>query len=118
MSTKILNLRNVSEDEKMEIFTLLEEHEIEYYETTAGNFGISLAALWLKNENQLKQARDLLDEYAEQHLYKVREEYQQLKEQGNVRTLIDIVKENPLQYVIYLGIIIGLVYLSIAPYML
>jgi hypothetical protein len=118
MSTKILNLRNVSEDEKMEIFTLLEEHEIEYYETTAGNFGISLAALWLKNENQLKQARDLLDEYAEQRLYKVREEYQQLKEQGNVRTLIDIVKENPLQYVIYLGIIIGLVYLSIAPYML
>lgn len=116
MATQLLKLRNVPQDELLELYELLDAHEIDYYETSAGNWGVSMPALWLKNNAQLDQAKALLEEYEKQRFARVRNEYEQLKKAGNARTLMDMVKENPLQYVLYVGIIAGLIYFSIAPY--
>ena len=55
--------RHVPEDEAEEVRTLLDQHEINFYETTAGSWGIALPAMWLHDEQQLTQANRLIDDY-------------------------------------------------------
>jgi hypothetical protein len=116
MATQLLKLRHVPEDEKAELFALLEEHEIDFYETSAGNWGISMPALWLSNDAQLSEAKTLLKEYGEHRYSRMRSEYEQLKSEGKARTFLDIARENPLQFVVYLSIVAALVYFSIVPF--
>ena len=117
MAIKLMNLRNVPVDELVDIYSLLDNHAIEYYETSAGAFGISLAALWLRDESQLEQAKALLDEYAAQRFLTARTEFENLRNEGKARTLADIVKENPLRFVLYIAVVLALFYFSVAPYL-
>lgn len=52
MSKLLFKLRGVPDDEADEIRALLAEKQIEYYETSAGNWGISLPALWLQDDSR------------------------------------------------------------------
>lgn len=117
MTKQLLKLRHVPEDELAEIYALLEQNDIEFYETPAGNWGISMPALWLVHDEQYKEARKLLDEYSEQRFRRVRQEYEGLKRAGKARTFMDIARENPLRVSLYLAIVIVLAYFSIAPYL-
>ena len=117
MAVQLVKLRNVPEDELEEIHALMAAHEIDVYETSAGNWGISMPALWLRNEDQLDQARLLLDAYAQERLDKARSEYQALKEAGKARTFLDIARENPVRYIAYLLMIGALVYISLVPFL-
>jgi len=62
MSTLVFKLRNVPEDEAIDVRALLEEHRIEFYETTAGNWGIAMPGIWVQDED-LERSRTLIDEY-------------------------------------------------------
>ena len=116
MAVKLMNLRNVPTDELVDIYELLDSHAIEYYETSAGSFGISLAALWLRDESQLEQAKALLDEYAKQRFLTARTELQNLRDAGKARTFGDIAKENPLRFVLYIALVLAVIYFSVAPF--
>ena len=116
MAVKLMNLRNVPDDELADIHALLSAHAIEYYETSAGTFGISLAALWLRDEAQLEQAKTLLDEYAAQRFLTARTEFENLRNAGKTRTFADIAKENPLRFVLAIALVFALLYFSVAPY--
>lgn len=116
MAKQLLKLRNVPQDELAEIFQLLESHEVEFYETSAGNWGISMPALWLVNDDDYPHVRALLDEYSEQRFQRAREEYEHMKQTGQARTFFDIAKENPIKVTLYLAIVIVLAYFSIAPF--
>lgn len=116
MAKQLLKLRNVPQDELAEIYELLESHEVEFYETSAGNWGISMPALWLVNDDDFSQARALLDEYSEQRFLRAREEYEYMKQTGKARTFFDIAKENPFKVGLYLVIVFVLIYFSIAPF--
>ncbi len=117
MAVKLMNLRNVPVDELVEIYDLLDSHNIEYYETSAGTFGISLAALWLSNERQLEQARSLLDEYAEQRLSAARKEYAEQRGANGERTFFDIAKENPLRFILCIAGLLAVLYFSVLPFL-
>ncbi len=117
MAVQLVKLRNVPEDELEEIHALMAAHDIDVYETSAGNWGISMPALWLRNDEQLEQARALLDEYAEERFQKARSEYNALKEAGKARTFLDIAKENPVRYIAYLLMIGALMYISLMPFL-
>ena|SRR5688572_1354543 len=117
MAVKLMNLRNVPDDELADIHDLLDNHEIAYYETSAGTFGISLAALWLLDEAQLDDAKKLLNEYAEQRFLTARAEFESLRKAGKTRTFVDIARENPLRYIVYIVLVVALFYFSIAPYL-
>jgi len=117
MAVQLVKLRNVPEDELEEIHALMAAHDIDVYETSAGNWGISMPALWLRNDEQLDQARALLDEYAEERFQKARSEYNALKEAGKPRTFLDIAKENPVRYIAYLLMIGALMYISLMPFL-
>lgn len=116
MATQLLKLRNVPEDELLELHELMEEHEIDVYETSAGNWGISMPALWLRNDEQLAQAKALMKDYGEQRYIRARAEYDLQKQDGRERTFLDIAKENPLKYIFYVLIVGVLTYFSIMPF--
>lgn len=111
MSKLLFKLRNVPDDEAEEVRALLSEHQIDFYETSAGNWGISLPALWVRDEAQYSQARELLDVYQAERSARVRGEYARLKQEGKHKTVLDSFRENPFAFIAYLFIVYALLYL-------
>ncbi len=117
MAVQLLILRGVPDGEADEIRALLSEHHIDYYETPAGSWGMSMPALWLNDKTQLERARGLLAEYQRQRQSVARREYEELKAQGRQRTLIAMFREQPLRYLFYLALICVIIYFSISPFL-
>jgi len=111
MSKLLFRLRNVPDDEVEEVRALLSEHQIDFYETSAGNWGISMPALWVRDETQYNHARALLDTYQAQRSERIREEYTRLKREGKHKTVLDSFRENPFAFIAYLFIVYALLYL-------
>ena len=117
MATLLFKLKNVADDEAEDIRALLTENAIDYYETSAGNWGVSMPGIWLRDNEKLEQAKALIDDYEQLRYHRARAEYEQLCAEGRQRTLLDVIKESPLQFLAYL-IAIGLIlYFSIKPFM-
>lgn len=117
MSVLLVKLRGVPDDEAEELRELLTTNQIDHYETRAGNWGISMPAIWLKDSNQLQEARSLVEEYQAERFAKARDECEQLKKEGQNRSFIDEVRENPVRILAYLAAIAVVVYLSTKPFM-
>ena len=113
MSKLLFRLRNVPHDEAQEVRELLEGNGIEYFETFAGNWGISLPALWLRREEQFEKARQILDDYQNTRSLRVREEYESQRERGEVRTMWHSFIEKPLRFVVFLGLAGLVLFLSL-----
>lgn len=113
MAILLFSLRSVPEDEACEVRELLIEHEIDFYETPAGSWGLSMPALWLRDSSQLEKARQLLDTYQQQRFITQREIYLRLKQTGQHRTLLKAFIEKPLLYSAYLLTMLLVVYVSI-----
>lgn len=116
MPVMIFRLRGVPEDEAREVRALLDAHGIDYYETSAGNWGISLPALWLRDEERFAQARSLIEAYEAERAQRVRAEYAALKAAGRGRTAWDLLRENPLRFALYLVGVLLLLYVSLRPF--
>ncbi len=112
MSKLLFRMRHVPEDEALEVRELLEKHEIDYFETFAGNWGISLPAIWLKNIEQFDFARQLLDEYQQERSLRLRKEYQLRREKGEAKTGWHNFRESPLQFIVYSLAIVLVLYVS------
>jgi hypothetical protein len=117
MAIQLMKLRHVPPDELEEIHALLEAHAIEVYETSAGNWGISLPALWLADESRVAEARALLDAYAAQRQERARSEYAALKAAGKARTFADIARENPLRFIACIVLVGAVAWFSLAPFL-
>ena len=104
MSKLLFRLRNVPEDEAQEVRDLLEVNNIDYFETHAGNWGISMPALWIKQDDQFDSARELLDEYQTARGARVREQYELSRRRGEARTMWHSFMENPLRFLLYTGL--------------
>lgn len=113
MSKILFKLNGVPDDEANDVRTLLTDNGIDYYETSAGNWGVSMPAIWLKDAGQFKKARALLDEYQKERTIRMRREFDRLKKEGKNKTLLDAVKEKPVQFMFYLGISLLVIYLSV-----
>jgi len=115
MATLLFKLRNVPDDEAQEIRDILTEHHIDYYETSAGSWGISLPALWLHHENQLKQGKALIDTYQKERQAKAQEVYNKQCQEGTQRTIFTLMAETPLRFFAYLFAIVFVLYLATIP---
>ena len=116
MSVRIFNLRGVPDDEAEDIRDLLTGNSIDYYETPAGNWGISMPALWLKDEDQLSAAKALIDAYQEERTVRVRAEHAQLRREGKYRTFLDEIREHPLRVAAYVLVAVVVLYFSTKPF--
>jgi len=117
MAELLFKLRNVPSDEADEVRELLHSHGIDFYETNAGSWSISLPAIWLHDEVQLKEARSIIDTYQQQRRKSARQTYEQLRQRGEQRTIQGKVREAPLLSVIYLAAVLLILYLSIMPFL-
>lgn len=113
MATLLFNLRGVPEDEAFEVRDLLMHHEIDFYETSAGNWGMSLPALWLRDDSQLSKAKQLLDEYQHYRYASQREAYLKRKAAGEHKTLWQSFLQHPFLFCTYLAIMGLIIYVSI-----
>ena len=82
MSKILFRLNGVSEDEIEDVRELLTEHDIDFYETPPGNWGISMPAIWVKEEEQFDKAKALLDAYQSERSMRVKNEMNRLKQAG------------------------------------
>ena len=116
MATLLFRLRHVPDDEADDVRALLEENGIDYYETTPGNWGISMPALWLRDDAQQESAMVLLADYQQERTRRMREEYQEQRRQGAAPTLFGSFRSQPGRVLFYTGLSAGILYLSISSF--
>jgi len=117
MPVKIFSLKSVPDDEVEEIRQLLIDNNVDFYETPGGNWGISMPAIWVKEDNQSEKTKLLIAQYQEERLYRVREEYEKLKSEGKHPSVIDRIITEPLRTVFYILIVLGLIYVVTTPFL-
>ena len=113
MTILLFSLRGVPDDEADEVRELLAEQNIDFYETSAGNWGMSMPALWLRDNADLEKARDVLNAYQQQRFLSSRENYLQSKKAGQQNTLLKVFIEKPLLFCAYLFAMLLVVYVSV-----
>lgn len=117
MPILLFRLNGVPEDEADDVRELLATHGISFYETSAGRFGISLAAIWLRDDSgDLARARQLIDAYQDERAQRARSEYAALCEAGRNETLLDRLRLHPLRAVGYAAVILFILWFSLAPF--
>jgi len=117
MSVQLFRLKDVPDDEAEDIRDLLTENNIDHYETPAGNWGISMPAIWLNEDDQLVRAKMLIDEYQKERQARIKEEYDHLKREGKRQNFISELLTNPIQLLLYVGIAAVILYFSIKPFL-
>jgi len=115
MATLLFKLRNVPDDEAEEIRTILQQNNIDFYETNAGSWGISLPAIWLHSNAQLEQGKQLIAAYQLERSKKAQELHAQQCKQGTQRTIFTLINESPIKWFAYLFAILFVLYLATIP---
>ncbi|MDQ6955441.1 MAG: DUF6164 family protein [Mariprofundaceae bacterium] len=115
MSTLLFKLRNVPDDEAEEIRKLLRQNNIDYYETTAGTWGISLAALWLHHNRHLEKAKELIAHYQVTRAEHAQQTYAKQCAEGTQRTIFTLIQDAPIKWIAYLFGILFVLYLATIP---
>lgn len=113
MSILFFSLRGVPNDEADDIRDLLTANEIEFYETSAGNWGISLPAIWLHSSEDLEKIRPLFDAYQQQRAISQRALYEQLKQQGQLQGCLLANLHKPARFCLYCGVLALTAYVSV-----
>lgn len=116
MAVQLFRLRGVPDDEAEEVRQLLTDNDFDLYETPGGNWGVSMPAIWLRDESELDRARALLDEYQAKRAATARAERERRKRAGAERSLLDEIREDPIRFVVYAGIALLVLYLSTRPF--
>ena len=111
MSVLLFRLTNVSEDEAENIRNLLTNKNIDYYETPPGNWGISMPAIWLNDDDQFDKAKRLIDEYQTELLIKNK------GGSGQSKNIVNELLSNPIQFVLYIAFAVLILYCSIKPFL-
>lgn len=114
----LFKLNGVAEDEAEEIRHLLDAHHVDYYETDAGRFGISLAAIWLPDDGEIERATQLLDDYQQERYHHARAAYEQRLRDGSQETHLQRLLHQPLRTLLYLLVIAVILYFSLAPFLM
>ena len=117
MGVLLFKLRHVPEDEAAEVRELLTSHRIEFYETDAGNWGVSLPAIWLCNPEQSGEARKLLDAYQKRRQRLARAAWREQRARGEQRTSRDLIMESPLRFILLLIALLFVLYVSVMPFL-
>lgn len=117
MPVRLFSLRNVPDDEADEIRALLTDNNIDFYETSAGNWNISTPGIWLREEENFQQAKALIDSYQAERVLQQRELYEQLKRDGKQRTFLALLVDNPLKVIAYIAIVGVILYFSTKPFL-
>lgn len=113
MSKLLFRLNGVSNEEANDVRKILIDNSIDFYETSSGNWGVSMSAIWLKDECQFQKARALLDAYQIERIVRVKKEHASLRNEGKHNTTISLIKQNAMGFISYLVMAALVIYFSI-----
>lgn len=117
MAIRLFNLRHVPDDEAEDVRQLLRDLNVDFYETGVGVWHTGVPAIWLNDDTREAEVRAALDQYQQQRARQAQEVYAELKAQGQARTSLDLMRENPAKFVLYLIAVIVILYISLAPFL-
>jgi len=95
MSALLFKLRNVPDDEADDIRDLMQKHGIDIYETGAGNWGISMPSIWVQNDSNLAEAKQLIAQYQQARATNARKAYDEDRRLGRAPGIIEKIAERP-----------------------
>ncbi len=116
MSKLVFNLKSVPYDEAEDVKSLLTEHNISFFESPPGNWGISVHALWLKDDAQEGLAKRLIAEYQLERSERMKRDRQERIDNGEVETFVQSIVRRPVQFFASLVIILVILYFSVMPF--
>lgn len=108
MAKLLVNLRWVPDDEAAEVRDLLSRYHFDYYETPPNRWGITSGGIWLQDAGCYVHAKQLLDEYQRKRSERVRAENEELRQRGEMDTLLKRVGREPIKVVLY-GVIMAII---------
>lgn len=111
MSKLLFRLNGVSDNEANDVRQLLEENHLAFYETTAGRWGLSVAAIWLVDLQELEKARQLIAEYQ-----KHRTDQRRISP-PDLPSFCKRLQQAPIHYLLLITAILAVLYLSTAPFL-
>jgi hypothetical protein len=117
MAKLIFRLRNVPDDEAEAVKTLLDANDIDWHETSAGNWGIAMPGLWVNKPSEAEQARELIDQYQSERQNALRSAYEDGLLTGETKTFLQNIKENPLKTLLIMAFCLFILYLSVNPFL-
>ena len=117
MPTLVFRLRNVPEDEANDIRHLMEESQLDWYETSAGNWGIAMPGIWVSNDSDQDTARDLINSYQQTRQVERRDDYQRAVDSGTATSLAQRVREQPMRVTGIVIFCLFILYVSINPFL-
>lgn len=115
MAALLFRLRNVPENEASAVRKMLDEHHVDYYETDAGNWGISMPAIWINDDSRLSEYKTLIDKWQQDYAATARSEYLQRKADGLEPSLFDKIKSRPLPSLLAIAFSMFIIYLMLGP---
>jgi hypothetical protein len=108
MAKLLFRLNGVFEEEANFVREALDNAGIEYYETNQGRWGISVAAIWLPDEDDYIAARELLDQVQEEWIEHVQGDY--------VPTFAERFRERPTAFILTILAVIAMIGLTVVPF--
>ena len=117
MTKLFFNMHGVPEDEIQDVRELCETHEFDVYETEVGRWGIGLAAIWLKNDDQLTAAKELLNEYQKARYENAQEDRAKISELSIAEGLYVKFKQDPNQFALTLIGLAAVLGLTLYPFL-
>ncbi len=115
MARLLLNLRYVPEDEAADVRAFLDAAGLEWYQTRPSPFGISQGGIWLRNNDDLPEAKRLMADYQRERQARARAERARAEREGTAETFADIVRADPVRVVMIVLAIVFLVGLMAVP---
>lgn len=107
MAKLLLNLRNVPDDEADDVRALLQDHGIEYYETSPGFWNISLGGIWVREDAAFAEAKRVMAVYQAQRAARVRAENEAARRDGTAGTFMTVLRTEPLRV---LSAVLGIIF--------
>jgi len=116
MAVLLFKLRGVPDDEADDVRGLLTEHDIAFYETTSGSWGVSMPGIWLHDGSKLAEAKVLLDGYQQERARVARDEWTALRQKGEHKRLWQGIAAHPFRFVLMLILIAFMFYVTLSPF--
>ncbi len=115
MASILFRLRNVPEGEANAVRKMLDEHHVDYYETDAGNWGISMPAIWINDDSRLPEYKSLIDNWQQDYALTARENYLKRKAEGLEPNLFAQIKSRPVASLLAIAFSIFIIYVMLGP---
>jgi len=116
MSALLFKLRNVPDDEADEVRAIMQQKGIEIYETNAGNWGISMPAIWVQHDEDLAIAKQHLRQYQQERAMRARESYNEDQRTGRAPTLMQNIARRPFASAGIVLFCLFVLYVMISPF--